>query len=483
MTSTWEVAASLGVIEASVVIVGKDSLDKTREVAVGWTSPSSIEEGMIVPMLEASIEEADRLGKSSVEVVPSKTVMLLDKSSTAGVLEITASVVIGDKTISLGTAVLETIVSISVMSTLVETIEDGWSSSVSVGDGNKVGDATSSETEVMMAGSAVATSEPSRILVVLPITSVRLSSTTDEVVAAGKATSVGVVKASGVVLGAIVPVSVGSSCIGGADGDSGKLEGADRSILAAEMEALSALPVTDTEDGLKTLGVSSEPVPTPKLIDTLAVGMTSVTVSDNVRDGGSTKSELSLASVAVTPGTFTSLDMVDSGTSSVIAGVLVSGVERVGRISTSAELGKDCFGSTSSETVGSGSSVIEVDVVSPDIWGGDSTSDWIVVICALSEIVLVKTSSSVEIVGASSLKAASTEVEAEEKSVLREVVMAVLSASEAVIDRSKDGEALADTSTDREGIVEVESGSSSPVVMVGSTIHVDIDVPSPTMAE
>jgi hypothetical protein len=92
---------------------------------VGWTSPSSIEEGMIVPMLEASIEEADRLGKSSVEVVPSKTVMLLDKSSTAGVLEITASVVIGDKTISLGTAVLETIVSISVMSTLVETIEDG----------------------------------------------------------------------------------------------------------------------------------------------------------------------------------------------------------------------------------------------------------------------------------------------------------------------------------------------------------------------
>jgi hypothetical protein len=125
MTSTWEVAASLGVIEASVVIVGKDSLDKTREVAVGWTSPSSIEEGMIVPMLEASIEEADRLGKSSVEVVPSKTVMLLDKSSTAGVLEITASVVIGDKTISLGTAVLETIVSISVMSTLVETIEDG----------------------------------------------------------------------------------------------------------------------------------------------------------------------------------------------------------------------------------------------------------------------------------------------------------------------------------------------------------------------
>jgi hypothetical protein len=105
------------------------------------------------------------------------------------------------------------------------------------------------------------------------------------------------------------------------------------------------------------------------------------------------------------------------------------------------------------------------------------------VICALSEIVLVKTSSSVEIVGASSLKAASTEVEAEEKSVLREVVMAVLSASEAVIDRSKDGEALADTSTDREGIVEVESGSSSPVVMVGSTIHVDIDVPSPTMAE
>lgn len=226
-----------------------------------------------------------------------------------------------------------------------------------------------------MAGSAVATSEPSRILVVLPITSVRLSSTTDEVVAAGKATSVGVVKASGVVLGAIVPVSVGSSCVGGADGDSGKLEGADRSILAAEMEALSALPVTDTEDGLKTLGVSSEPVPTPKLIDTLAVGMTSVTVSDNVRDGGSTKSELSLASVAVTPGTFTSLDMVDSGTSSVIAGVLVSGVERVGRISTSAELGNDCVGSTSSETVGSGSSVIEVDVVSPDIRGGDSTSD------------------------------------------------------------------------------------------------------------
>jgi hypothetical protein len=126
------------------------------------------------------------------------------------------------------------------------------------------------------------------MLVVLSIASVRLSSTTDEVFSDGKATSVGVVKASRLVLGAIVSVSVGSSCVKDTDGDPGKLEGADRSILAAEVEVLSALSATDTEDGLKTMVASSEPEPAPKLIDTLAIGIPSVTASDDMRDGGST---------------------------------------------------------------------------------------------------------------------------------------------------------------------------------------------------
>jgi hypothetical protein len=51
----------------------------------------------------------------------------------------------------------------------------------------------------------------------------------------------------------------------------------------------------------------------------------------------------------------------------VVANVLVSGVESIGVISASVELDKDCIGSTSSEAVGSGSSVIGVDVVSPGI--------------------------------------------------------------------------------------------------------------------
>jgi hypothetical protein len=239
-------------------------------------------------MLEVSNGEVDRLGRSIVEVVPSKIVLLLGKSSIAGMLGIIASVVIGDETTPLGIAVPEAIVSVSVMSTLVESIEEDWSSSVSVGVGNKVADAAPSETEVMTARSVVEALEPSGMLVVLPITSVRLSSTTDEVVAAGKVTSVGVVKASMVVLGAIVPASVGSSCVGGADRNSEKLESAGKSITVADVEVLSALSGTKNEDGLKTLVASSDPEPTPKLIDTLAVGITSMVVSDNVREGGST---------------------------------------------------------------------------------------------------------------------------------------------------------------------------------------------------
>jgi hypothetical protein len=184
--------------------------------------------------------------------------------------------------------VLETIVSISVMSTLVEIVEDDWSSSVSVGVGNKVTDATSSETEVMMTGLVVTVSEPSRMLVVLPMTSVRFSSAMDEVVTAGKATSVGVVKLSSVILGATASGPVGSSCVGGTDIESGILVGTDRSILAAEVEVISILSVTDNGDGLKMLVVSSDPEPTPKLIDTLAVGIIFVTASDDVRDGEST---------------------------------------------------------------------------------------------------------------------------------------------------------------------------------------------------
>jgi hypothetical protein len=207
----------------------------------------------------------------------------------------------------------------------------------------------------------------------------------------------------------------------------------------------------------------------------------------------------------ITPGTFTSLGKVGSETSSVIADVLVPGVERVGVISTSAELGRYCVGSTSSEAVGSGSTVIEIDVVSPGIWVKDSASDWMDVICASSRIVLVRTSSDVGTVGAislkvastevgaeavsalreivgivdmSSLEAASTEVRAEKTSVLIEVVMTVLPASETLIDRSKDREAIFDTSR-----VEVGSGSSSPLVMVGSMISADVDVSSPTTAD
>jgi hypothetical protein len=286
ITSAWDAAASLGVIEASVD--GEESSDNTREVAVGWVPASSEEKGMIVSMLEVSNGEVDRLGRSIVEVVPSKIVLLLGKSSIAGMLGIIASVVIGDETTPLGIAVPEAIVSVSVMSTLVESIEEDWSSSVSVGVGNKVADAAPSETEVMTARSVVEALEPSGMLVVLPITSVRLSSTTDEVVAAGKVTSVGVVKASMVVLGAIVPASVGSSCVGGADRNSEKLESAGKSITVADVEVLSALSGTKNEDGLKTLVASSDPEPTPKLIDTLAVGITSMVVSDNVREGGST---------------------------------------------------------------------------------------------------------------------------------------------------------------------------------------------------
>jgi hypothetical protein len=207
-------------IEASVEIVeGENSSDTAREVGVGWLS-KVFETGIIVPMLETSIEEVDRLDRSRIDVSLSKTAILLGKSSVASMLETIASVVIEGETTSLGIAVLTVNASVSVLSRLVEAIEEAWSTFVSVGVGNKVAGATSSEFEVMMAGSVVEASEPSKMPVLLPITCVRLSSVTDEVVSAGRATSVAVVKVSRVVLGAIVPASVGSSCVWGAEGDS-----------------------------------------------------------------------------------------------------------------------------------------------------------------------------------------------------------------------------------------------------------------------
>jgi hypothetical protein len=175
--------------------------------------------------------------------------------------------------------------------------------------------------------------------------------------------------------------------------------------------------------------------------------------------------------------------MVGSETSSVVANVLVSGVESIGVISASVELDKDCIGSTSSEAVGSGSSVIGVDVVSPGIWGNDSASDWVVVICASPEIVLVETSSSDELVGINSLEATSMEVGAEETSVLRKAAIVVLSGSEALIDTSKDREALGDISTDKEGTIEVESGTSFPIAVVGSLVNAGTKLSPPTMAD
>jgi len=242
---------------------------------------------MIVSMLEAPIVEVDRRGRSSVEVAPSNPAMLLGNSSAADMLDTIASVVIGDETIPLKTAVLEAIASISVLSTPVKIVEANSSSLVSVDVGNKVADTAPSEVEIVAAMSVGRIEEPSRMLLVLSINSVRLSSTTDEVVAAGKTTSVGVVKASIVVLGAIVPASVESSCVKVSEEDSERLEGADRSILAADVIILSALSVTENEDGLNTLVASSEPKPTLRLMDILAVGVTSV-VSENVGDGGGT---------------------------------------------------------------------------------------------------------------------------------------------------------------------------------------------------
>lgn len=151
---------------------------------------------MIVSMLEAPIVEVDRCGRSSVEVAPSNPVMLLGNSSAADMLDTIASVVVGDETIPLKTAVLEAIASISVLSTLVKIAEADSSSLV----GNKVGDAGPSEIEIVVATSVGRIAEPSRMLLVLSIPSVRLSSTTNEVVAAGEATSVGVIKPSIIVL-------------------------------------------------------------------------------------------------------------------------------------------------------------------------------------------------------------------------------------------------------------------------------------------
>jgi hypothetical protein len=175
--------------------------------------------------------------------------------------------------------------------------------------------------------------------------------------------------------------------------------------------------------------------------------------------------------------------MVGSETSSVVANVLVSGVKRAEVTSASTELDKDCIGSTTSEAVGSGSSAIEVDVVSSGIWGRGSASDWVVVICAASEIVLVETSSDVETVGTNSLEAAPTEVGAEEISVLNDVAIVVPSESGELIDASTDKEGLIDASADREGIIRVGSGTSVSIMVVGLPVKVETEPSPPTMAD
>jgi hypothetical protein len=109
--------------EASVKSAeGEKFSDSIGEVAVGWIS-RKLEEGTSVPMLETSIEEGNELGRSRVEVAPDKSVMLVGKSSDAEILDAIASVVIGDGMNPLRMAVLRAIALVSVLATLVRSID------------------------------------------------------------------------------------------------------------------------------------------------------------------------------------------------------------------------------------------------------------------------------------------------------------------------------------------------------------------------
>jgi hypothetical protein len=284
MTSVWEAAVSIGMVEASVNVAEREKTsDTTREVAVGWFSDAS-EEGTSVPILKASIEEVGKLGRSSVEVAPAKSAMLLDKSSIADILETMASVVVGDEITSLENAVLRVIISVSVLATLVGPNERVWSSLVIVNVGNKVSDPTSSEIETVRVVSVWVATEPSKMLVRLSKISVRLSSGSINVAEAGRGASVGMNEESTVVLRAMVPVSVRSSCVKISVESSGMLDDADWSTIGAVVKVLSAPSVT--EGDIKILVAPSGSEPTPRLIDTLAVGVTFMGSSDHVGDGG-----------------------------------------------------------------------------------------------------------------------------------------------------------------------------------------------------
>jgi hypothetical protein len=313
IASTWEVAVSIGVETSAGIVGGDETSDSAREVAEGRSS-RTLEEGMLVSPSEASIEEVDRLGRSRVEVAPSKSVMLLGNSST--ILEIIVSVVVGDREISLEIALTKVVASASVLMTLVGSIERLWSSSV-VNVGNNVSDTVSSGIEVVMAMSVETVTEPSKTLVTPPTTSVRILSTSADVVRAGRDASVGVKEISAVVLGATRLDPVASSCVGRSVWSSGMLGDITWSILVADAPSM-----IDNEGVLNKLVASG---PTPKLTDRLAVGLISGATSD-VRD---TEKELSPTWVAVTSGILKSLATIDSKVSNVVA---TSDVGRVGVI-------------------------------------------------------------------------------------------------------------------------------------------------------
>jgi hypothetical protein len=266
--------------EASVKSAeGEKFSDSIGEVAVGWIS-RKLEEGTSVPMLETSIEEGNELGRSRVEVAPDKSVMLVGKSSDAEILDAIASVVIGDGMNPLRMAVLRAIALVSVLATLVRSIDRVWPSLIIVDVGNKVSDTTSCGTEPVTAMSVGVATEPTKMLVRLPKMSVTLSSGLINVAEAGRVASAGMTEESMVVLGD----SVISSCVEIVVESSRMLDNADWSITGAAVKVLSAPSVTERVS--KTLVALSASGPTPKLNDTLAVGVASIASSDHVGDGG-----------------------------------------------------------------------------------------------------------------------------------------------------------------------------------------------------
>lgn len=120
IASSREVAVSIGVAEVSVNSAEGETSVPGMVVAVGCISLILVE-GMPVPISEASIDEVNRLGRSIVEVAPAKFVILLGNSSER--LEIIASVVVGDRAISLEIALLRVVASACVLTTPVDSIE------------------------------------------------------------------------------------------------------------------------------------------------------------------------------------------------------------------------------------------------------------------------------------------------------------------------------------------------------------------------